>query len=212
MNSSISPIRLERSQHKSPPRMNTRKSRKDRLNSTPSAARRLFETSSPNQSEIRKLRKSKKQPMHLKKKELSSMKPLNVERLQHDLQVEDFYPQDITKEDIENMIDPITLSIFSNPVMINNDDRHTFDLDVITKWVKKKGTNPRNRDPITIKDITPNIARRELIERAIRQYIRRGGKYKRRTNKRRTDNRRIDKRRTDKRKKKKKKRNTKKYK
>ena len=140
------------------------------------------------------------------------MTPLDVENLPADLTEDDFSPRDITKEDIQNMIDPITLSIFSNPVMINNDDRHTFDLDVITKWVKKKGTNPRNRDPITIKDITPNIARRELIERAIRQYIRRGGKYKRRTNKRRTDNRRIDKRRTDKRKKKKKKRNTKKYK
>ena len=210
MNSSISPIRLERSQHKSPPRMNTRKSRKDRLNSTPSAARRLFETSSPNQSEIRKSRR--KVPMHTLKKKLSSMTPLDVENLPADLTEDDFSPRDITKEDIENMIDPITLSIFSNPVMINNDDRHTFELDVITKWVKKKGTNPRNRDPITIKDITPNIARRRLIERAIRQYIRRGGKYKRRTNKRRTDNRRIDKRRTDKRKKKKKKRNTKKYK
>lgn len=192
----ISPIRLKRSQHKSPPRINTRKSRKDRLNSTPSAARRLFETSSPNQSEIRKSRR--KVPMHTLKKKLSSMTPLDVENLPADLTEDDFSPRDITKEDIENMIDPITLSIFSNPVMINNDDRHTFDLDVITKWVKKKGTNPRNRDPITIKDITPNIARRELIERAIRQYIRRGGKYKRRTNKRRTDNRRIDKRRTDK--------------
>ena len=210
MNSSISPIRLERSPHKSPPRINTRKSRKDRLNSTPSAARRLFETSSPNQSEIRKSRR--KVPMHTLKKKLSSMTPLDVENLPADLTEDDFSPRDITKEDIQNMIDPITLSIFSNPVMINNDDRHTFDLDIITKWVKKKGTNPTNRDPITIKDITPNIARRRLIERAIRQYIRRGGKYKRRTNKRRTDNRRIDKRRTDKRKKKKKKRNTKKYK
>ena len=205
MNSSISPIRLKRSPHKSPPRINTRKSRKDRLNSTPSAARRLFETSSPNQSEIRKSRR--KVPMHTLKKKLSSMTPLDVENLPADLTEDDFSPRDITKEDIENMIDPITLSIFSNPVMINNDDRHTFDLDVITKWVKKKGTNPTNRDPITIKDITPNIARRRLIERAIRQYIRRGGKYKRRTNKRRTDNRRIDKRRTDKMKK-----NTKKYK
>ena len=146
---SISPIRLERSPHNSPPRMHTRKSRKDRLNSTPSAARRLFETSSPNQSEIRKSRR--KVPMHTLKKKLSSMTPLDVENLPADLTEDDFSPRDITKEDIQNMIDPITLSIFSNPVMINNDDRHTFDLKSITKWVKTNGTNPRNRDPITIK-------------------------------------------------------------
>ena len=182
MNSSISPIRLKRSPHKSPPRINTRKSRKDRLNSTPSAARRLFETSSPNQSEIRKLRKSKKQPMHLKKQELSSMKPLNVKRLPDDLRVEDFYPQDITREDIEKMNDPITLRIFRNPVMINNYDGHTFDLKSITRWVKTNGTNPLTNLPITIKNITPNMARRRLIERALTQYIKRGGKYKRRTN------------------------------
>ena len=181
MNSSISPIRLERSQHKSPPRMNTRKSRKDRLNSTPSAARRLFETSSsPNrspQSEIRKLRKSKKQPMHLKKQELSSMKPLNVKRLPDDLRVEDFYPQDITREDIEKMNDPITLRIFRNPVMINNYDGHTFDLKSITRWVKTNGTNPLTNLPITIKNITPNA---ELAQKtgcslsALKKIVRKG--------------------------------------
>ena len=199
MNSSISPIRLERSQHKSPPRMNTRKSRKDRLNSTPSAARRLFETSSsPNrspQSEIRKLRKSKKQPMHLKKQELSSMKPLNVKRLPDDLRVEDFYPQDITREDIEKMNDPITLRIFRNPVMINNYDGHTFDLKSITRWVKTNGTNPLTNLPITIKNITPNMARRRLIERALTQYIKRGGKYKRRTDKRQIHTKKLHNRR-----------------
>ena len=43
------------------------------------------------------------------------------------------------REDIEKMNDPITLRIFRNPVMINNDDRHTFDLKSITKWVKTNG-------------------------------------------------------------------------
>ena len=199
MNSNISPIRLERSPHNSPPRMHTRKSRKYRLNSTPSAARRLFETSSsPNrspQSEIRKSRKSKKQPMHLKKQELSSMKPLDVKRLPDDLRVEDFSPQDITREDIEKMSDPITLRIFRNPVMINNDDRHTFDLKSITKWVKKNGTNPLTNLPITIKNITPNMARRRLIERALTQYIKRGGKYKRQTDKRQRHTKKLHNRR-----------------
>jgi len=142
MVSSISPIRLERYQKTTPPRMPTRKSRKDRLNSTPSAARRLFETSpspstsSPNRSPYREIRKSRRKvPMHTLKKKLLSMESLNVKRLPEDLQVEDFTPQDITIEDIEKMRDPITLDIIRNPVMIDNDDRHTFDLKSITKWV-----------------------------------------------------------------------------
>ena len=208
MNSSISPIRLERSPQTTPPRMNTRKYKQARLNSTPVAARRLFETSSPvaspsqaaspsqsvspsqaaSPSPQREIRKSKRKvPMRTLKNKLSSMTSLNINKLPDDLSEDDFSPRDITREDIQKMIDPITFEIISNPVMINNDDRYTFDLNSITKWVKKNGTNPLNRDITTIRDITPNIARRQLIERAIRQYIRLGGKYKRRHNKKKTN-------------------------
>lgn len=80
------------------------------------------------------------------------------------------------QQDIE-LICPITLQLFNNPVKAN--DGYIYEKDAITKWISLHGTSPFTRQTLQINDLVPddnlkklaNEKRNSLISNDANQQI-----------------------------------------
>ncbi|CAF1104530.1 unnamed protein product [Rotaria sordida] len=57
---------------------------------------------------------------------------------------------------------PITCELFREPV--TGQDGHTYERDAIITWLKKNGTSPITREPMTIESLRPNHTVKQLID------------------------------------------------
>ena len=57
---------------------------------------------------------------------------------------------------------PITLSIMKNPVLMT--DGQTYEKSAIEKYLEISTLSPLTKQPISMKDATPNYALKSLIE------------------------------------------------
>ena len=56
----------------------------------------------------------------------------------------------------------ITMSLMKDPVM--DPDGFSYEREAIEKWIKKNGTSPMTRRPLTLEELKPNRALKDAIE------------------------------------------------
>jgi serine/threonine protein kinase len=62
----------------------------------------------------------------------------------------------------ESLICPITLALFTDPVVAQ--DGHTYEREAIVEWIRQHGTSPMTRQPLSLEHLYPNRTVKELID------------------------------------------------
>jgi len=62
---------------------------------------------------------------------------------------------------------PITFSLLHHPVL--DPEGNTFELKAIQAWMDKNGNSPITRTPLTLEDLVPNVAIRELLQEELKR-------------------------------------------
>ncbi|MFI4938305.1 MAG: U-box domain-containing protein [Candidatus Berkiellales bacterium] len=75
-----------------------------------------------------------------------------------------FFPKQADEEDMPDHLQcSITLSPITKATLTPRG--HTYDDAAIRKWVAEKGTSPQTRDPVSVKQLIPNRALQDEIDR-----------------------------------------------
>ncbi|CAF1642425.1 unnamed protein product, partial [Didymodactylos carnosus] len=62
----------------------------------------------------------------------------------------------------DSLICPITFDLFRDPVVA--EDGHTYEREAIISWIRKHGTSPLTREPLTIEALRPNRTLKKLVD------------------------------------------------
>jgi hypothetical protein len=68
----------------------------------------------------------------------------------------------------KNFICPITQDVMTQPCVANGT---SFEYDAIVEWLKTHDTDPVTRQPLTIEELRPNLALREIIEQWLKKQL-----------------------------------------
>ncbi len=61
----------------------------------------------------------------------------------------------------DSLLCPLTLELFRDPVLAQ--DGHTYERDAIEEWIRKTGTSPITRQPISIQHLISNITVKKIV-------------------------------------------------
>jgi serine/threonine protein kinase len=62
----------------------------------------------------------------------------------------------------DSLLCPLTLDLFRDPVVAQ--DGHTYERNAIEEWIRKNGTSPLTRQPLSIQHLIPNITVKKIVD------------------------------------------------
>src|SRR5690606_29899446 len=57
---------------------------------------------------------------------------------------------------------PITMELFHDPVLAK--DQYTYERHAIEEWIRRNGTSPMTREPLSLEDLIPNRSIKEIVD------------------------------------------------
>ncbi|CAF4217407.1 unnamed protein product, partial [Adineta steineri] len=67
-----------------------------------------------------------------------------------------------TRTSDNSLLCPLTLELFRNPVLAQ--DGHTYERVAIEEWIRKTGSSPLTRQPLSLEHLYPNLVVKKIID------------------------------------------------